>query len=148
MTKTQNTDYQQKLDNIKTTFSLATDEYISNYPQAKMNPTVQSYQTPFLNTQNTINNVNAELFLLEHETSSSIESISKEIKEASDQISDLRVSNEKLEEDAINIKGANLGSKKRYSDSQQRSFLDLYSSIGLGIVAFYTFVKMRNFLKN
>lgn len=140
-------DYQTRLDNIKTTFSLATDEYISSYPQARMNPTVKSYQTPLLNTQSTINSVNADLFLLESETSSSIESISKEIKEASDQISDLRISNEKLEEDATNIKGADLGSKKRYSDSQQRSFLELYSSIGLGIVALYTFSKMRNLLK-
>lgn len=35
---TDSNDFQTRLDNIKTTFGLATDEYIARYPLATMNP--------------------------------------------------------------------------------------------------------------
>lgn len=139
-------DYQTRLDNIKTTFSLAKDEYISTYPNSKLYPNVSSYQDPFINAKNTINSINADLFVLENETGSRIENLSNEIEDASVRISDLKNDNKQLEEDSTNMKGSDQGSKKRYIDSQQRSFLELYSSVALGVIAFFTFTKMRNLL--
>jgi FtsZ-binding cell division protein ZapB len=144
---TQSNDFQTRLDNIKTTFGMATDEYIARYPLATMNPKVKTYQTPFQNALKSINSVNADLFLLESEVSSAIDNISQDIKQSNTKITELKNSNDALEKDVDNARGADKGSKKRYTDSQQKSFLELYSSIGLGIIAYFTFIKIRGVLK-
>lgn len=147
MSDTFSSDIQSIVDNINTTFNLATEEYIIRYPPAKMNPDVETYQAPLQNAINSINEVNAELFLLESELYSNIENHRNNISVSNNKITELKTSNKKLEKNIDNIKGSNKGSIKRYRDSQKRSFLDLYSSIALAFVAYYTFNKMYDFSK-
>lgn len=140
---TTDNDFQQRLNDIETTFNLATEEYISNYPKAKMNPGVKSYQLPLQNAVRSINEANAELFSIESELNGNIEKYGNSISVSNNYISDLKTTNKVLEQNVDDIKGSDKGSIKRYRNSQRRSFLDLYSSIALAVAAYFTFNKMR-----
>lgn len=136
--------YQKKLDNLKTQFSLASDEYIQSYPQAHQYPDVTSYQIPYRSANQAITDANAGLFSLEGEIRSAVTKLGDELKVADNRIDDLRKTNDKLSQKASDIKGADKGAEGRSNDARQTSYLTLYSSITLAIVGYFTYKAVRH----
>lgn len=136
--------FQQKLTNLKTQFSLAVDEYIASYPQAQQYPSVESYLTPFRNAEQAITNANAELFSLEGEVRSDVTKLGKELKVTDQKIDQLKDTNEKLSQKASDIKGADKGAEGRSTNARQTSYLALYSSATLLVAGYLAYKAVRH----
>lgn len=136
-------DYQKKLDGIKTSFSLASDEYLTSFPQSQIYPNVNNYQDAHKRSKDLIKSINSDLFILENEISSNISSFGKEIKSINRNIQKIKEINENLEKESSNIEGKDKGAKVRFINSKQLSYTALYKTIFLTIIGFYTFIKLR-----
>lgn len=138
--------YQKKLDGIKTQFSLATDEYVSSYPQAELYPNVNSYQIPFRNADQALTDANVGLFTLEGELRSTVSKLGDELKVVDTKIDELKDANEKLSQKASDIKGAYKGAEGRSINARQTSYLTLYGSLTLAVVGYFTYKMVRHSL--
>lgn len=136
--------YQKKLDNLKTQFSLASDEFVQSYPQAQQFPNINSYQVPFRNANQAITDANADLFSLEGEVRSAVTELARNLKVVDDKIDQLRDNNDKLSQKASDIKGADKGAEGRSENARQTSYLTLYGSLTLAGVAYFTYKMVRH----
>lgn len=135
---------QKNLDGLKTSFSLAKDEYYKTYPDAKLYPKVESYQQPYNRAKDIITSTNADLFVLENETRGKINKLSNEIESIDEKINEIKKTNEALELKLSNMEGTDEGAKVRFNNSRLSSYTSLYKTIFLTIVSFYTISKMRS----
>lgn len=131
--------FDKQLNNIKTTFSLASDEYISSYPNAKIFQGSESYQRPFRRDRQTLSEANADLFELDAQVNSKIDQQQVIIQKLNKQISELKIINEKLENELANLKSSDRAAIGRYTNSQERSFISLYTGLTLAGVAAGTY---------
>ena len=138
------TDYQKKLDNLKTQFSLATDEYVASYPQAQQYPNLTQYQTPYRNAEQAIRDANADLFALEGEVRTKVRELARELEMTDSKIDQMKSSNTKLSREASNIKGADKGAEGRSANAREKSYLKLYTSAALAAVGYFTFKLIRH----
>lgn len=135
--------FQQKLDNLKTQFALAVDEYISSYPQAQQYPNVVSYLTPFRNAEQAITDANAGLFSLEGEVRADVTSLGKELKVTDQKIDQIKSANSKLSQKASDIKGADKGAEGRSTNARQTSYMALYGSAILAVAGYFAYKTVR-----
>lgn len=136
--------FQKRLSNLKTQFSLAVDEYIATYPQAKQYPNVVTYQTPFRNAEQAITDANAGLFSLEGEVRADVTKLANELKQTDRKIDQLKEANEELSQKASDIKGADKGAEGRSTNARQNSYMAMYSSAALVVVGYLAYKAVRH----
>lgn len=127
--------FEQQLNNINTTFSLATQEYISSYPNAKIFPGSSAYQTPFQRDRQTISNTKSDLFELDAVVNTKIDTQMTEVTSLDNKINEVRTINEKLELELANLKASDKAALGRYDNSRERSYLQVYVGLTLCMVA-------------
>lgn len=127
--------FERQLNNIKTTFSLASDEYISTYPNAKIFENSNTYQQPFRRDRQTLSEANADLFELDAQVNTRIDKQQKDIRKLNKEIAELKRINKELEQKLSNLKSSDRASIGRYGNSQERSFVNLYIGLTLAAVA-------------
>lgn len=137
-----NKQFEKQLNNIKTTFSLASQEYISSYPNAKIFAGSDAYQRPFNTDRQTLSNANADLFELDAQVNTRINKQLVDIEKLDRKIAELKEINKKLTAELSNIKSSDRAAIGRYENSQKRSFLGIYYGLTLGAVAIATYNHM------
>lgn len=135
--------FEKRLDDIKTTFSLASQEYVSSYPNAKIFSGSQVYEQPFNNARQTLTNSEADLFELDAVVNTRINKQIADIENLNNRIAELKETNNSLKTELANVKSSDRAAIGRYENSQKRSFLGLYYGVTLGIVAIVTYSKMN-----
>jgi len=137
-----NKQFEKRLNNIKTTFSLASQEYVDSYPNAKIFAGSQMYQRPFNNDRQTLSDANADLFELDAQVNTRINKQLVDIEKLDRRIAELKEINKNLKAELANLKSSDRASIGRYENSQKRSFLGLYYGLTLGTVALVTYNKL------
>jgi cell shape-determining protein MreC len=137
-----NKQFEKKLNNIKTTFSLASQEYVSSYPNAKIFAGSQAYQRPFNTDRQTLSDANGDLFELDAQVNTRINKQLVDIEKLDRRIAELKEINKKLTAELANIRSSDRAAIGRYENSQERSFLGLYYGLTLGAVAIVTYNHM------
>lgn len=143
MYNTMTVNYDKKLNGIRTTFSLASDEYVNNFANAKVYPNVDSYTRPWNSVKQSLEDANGDLFALDAQLNSDISKLSTEIVEIDKRIAELRAINVKLEQQLQNMVASDNAASGRYQDSKQTSYLALYRTLVLSVIAYLLFDRMR-----
>ena len=131
--------FQKKLSDFKTQFSLATDEYVETYAHAKQYPRVVKYQTPFRNAEQAVTDANAGLFALEGEVRSDVTKLANQLKQTDRKIDELKETNDQLKQEASDIKGVDKGAEGRSTNARQTSYMAMYSSAALLAVGYLAY---------
>jgi TATA-binding protein-associated factor Taf7 len=134
--------FEKQLNDLNTTFSLATQEYISSYPNAKIFPGSPSYQAPFKRDRQTISNTRSDLFELDAVVNSTIDEQMKEVTTLDKKINEVRLINEKLEQELATLKASDRAAIGRYANNRERSYLQVYVGLSLCVIAAGTYMVM------
>jgi FtsZ-binding cell division protein ZapB len=135
--------FQKKLSDYETQFSLASEEYVETYAQAKQYPNVVRHLTPFRNAEQAITDANAGLFSLEGEVRSEVRKLASQLKQTDTKIDELKETNDRLNQEASDIKGADKGAEGRSTNARQTSYMAMYSSAALLVVGYFAYKTVR-----
>lgn len=135
--------FQKKLSDYETQFSLASGEYVDTYAQAKQYPNVVRHITPFRNAEQAITDANAGLFSLEGEVRSEVTKLANQLKQTDRKIDELKETNDQLKQESSDIKGADKGAEGRSENARQTSYMSMYSSAALLAVGFFAYKAIR-----
>lgn len=136
--------FQKKLSDLKTQFSLATGEYVETYAHAKQYPNVARHLTPFRNAEQAITDANAGLFSLEGEVRSNVTKLANQLKQTDTKIDELKETNDQLKKKARDIKGEDKGAEGRSTNARQTSYMAMYSSAALLAVGYFAYKAVRH----
>ena len=135
--------FQKKLSDYETQFSLAREEYVNTYAQAKQYPNVVRYLSPFRNAEQAITDANAGLFSLEGEVRSEVTNLANQLKQTDRKIDELKETNDQLKQESSDIKGADKGAEGRSENARQTSYMSMYSSAALLAVGYFAYKAVR-----
>jgi hypothetical protein len=133
--------YSEKINNIKTTFLSALDDFKKYYVYHNKNPEVIEFQNYYLNTKSQLQNLNKELFLTTNEINSGIDELQKFIEDATKKIKMEKKYNANLISLLSGLKNVHNGSEILIGDYKTIYNTQYYTNwemiLGIIIVGFF-----------
>ena len=140
--------YQNQLNNINTGFNLILDEYFRIYPLYKLNPENSSIFNQLSKEKANLQANQSSLFELKNEIQKQIKTFNDDMKLKNKQIQEIKIINDKLEEELFNLKNGNNAAVGQLDDINTKFYDNFTFSLGLfGItcyLAYHSYLKYKS----
>jgi len=112
--------FNEKINNIKSQFFSALDDFKKYYVYFNKNPEVNEFQNYYANSKGQIQAMSRDLFLISNDIDKNIESLGKKISSISLQLNDEKKLNKELTELINNLENTQNGSEILINDSKSQ----------------------------
>lgn len=147
----QTNNYNEKLNNLSSTFFSLIDDYKKYYVYTNKNPEVNEYQNFFLNTETQIQNTNKEVINLTNLIKNDIKQLDKLINDINIKLSTEKALNKELSKLILNLKNDNNGSSIMLDETtilyNKQYLWNIEIFIGIIILSFLITSNLRNLHK-
>ena len=141
--------YQTQLDNINKTFNIILQEYYKNFPLYKLNPENSYIFNVLSQDKSNLQSNQTSMFELKNSIEKQIDIFNKDMKLKNKQIRELKVINDKLENELLNLKNGNSAAVGQLDDINT-TFYDTFTfSLGiLGIASYLAYLSYSKYKSN
>ena len=112
--------FNEKINNIKSQFFSALDDFKKYYVYFNKNPEVNEFQNYYANSKGQLQTMSRELFLISNDIDKNIESLGKKISAISLQLNDEKKLNKEITELIDNLENTQNGSEILINDSKSQ----------------------------
>lgn len=142
--------YQAQLENINKTFDIILQEYFRIFPIYKLNPENSAIFNQLSNDKANLKSNQVSMFEIKNSIQQQIDTINKDMKLKNKQIREIKKTNDKLENELLNLKNGNNAAVGQLDDINTHFYDNITFSMGLlGIasyLAYLSYSKYKNIL--
>ena len=139
--------YNEKLNNLSSTFLSVLDDFKKYYVFTHKNPNVNEYQNYFLNNKSQLQNINKEVILISNDIKKDIEKIDYAVTRINAQLSDEKELNGELIKLVQNLKNSNNGSSMLLDETTTIYNNQYLLNLELGVCIFILLILIGKNLK-
>lgn len=125
--------FDEKINNIKTQFFSALDDFKKYYVYFNKNPEVNEFQNYYSNSKSQLQNLSRDLFLTTNNIDKNIDILDKEITAISIQLEDEKKLNKEMMEILKNLQNTQNGSEILINDSKSEYNQQYYKNVEIFI---------------
>lgn len=138
--------FQIQLDNINKSFELILQEYYNAYPLSKLNPENSNFFNELSKDKGNLQSNHISIFELKNQLEQNIDNLNKDMKLKDKQIQEIKLANDKLEKELLNLKNGDNAAVGQLNDITNQFYNNFTFYLGLlGASSFLAYLSYKKY---